>query len=199
MRVIFTVCWVLLLPVEAFAASTPYAIDPERSQVTVELGKTGIFGFLGDRHLISAPIASGEIRLEPDLAASSVRLRFDAASLKALDPELGADDRAKVQAKMESGEVLGVSEFPSIDFESTRVAVQAPDRLLITGRLTLRRVSRDIEVRCRLERGDGWLKVVGESKFKQTRFGLQPVAAGLGTVKVKDEIVVRFEVYAAVR
>jgi hypothetical protein len=40
------------------------------------------------------------------------------------------------------------------------------------------------------------LKAEGECQFKQTEFGIRPVAAALGTVRVQDQITVTFQVVA---
>jgi hypothetical protein len=36
----------------------------------------------------------------------------------------------------------------------------------------------------------------GNAKLKQTDFGIEPVSAGGGTVKVKDEIELEMDIYA---
>ena len=42
---------------------------------------------------------------------------------------------------------------------------------------------------------DGTYRAFGEYRFKQTSFGIKPIQLAGGTVKVKDEIGVEFELF----
>ncbi len=46
-----------------------------------------------------------------------------------------------------------------------------------------------------LEQGGAQLKAAGKSQFKQTTFGMHPVTAGLGTVRVRDQMTISFVVF----
>ncbi len=196
----YTACALYLIlatATAAMAAPVRYLVDTERSVLRIQLGTAGLFGFLGDDHQIEARISQGEIaRSSESQADNSVRLSIPAASLKVLDPKLSDKDRAEVQSKMDGDQVLDVAHHPTIEFQSTQVESKGKDELVVTGKLTLRDVAKPVKVRCRLESQAGLLKVSGEADFKQKDFGIQPVGAGLGTVKVKNEIHLTFEVYA---
>lgn len=189
---------VLLVCISNLAAAPGhYRIDPEHSVLRIQLGTSGLFGFLGDDHQIEARVTKGEVvRSSETPDRSSVHLEISAASLRVLDPKLSEKDRKEVQSKMESDRVLDVTGHPTIVFDSTRVQFKGTDQLTITGNLTLRDKTRPVKVRCRLESGDDFLRVTGDAEFKQKDFGIQPVGAGLGTVKVKNEIRLTFEIYA---
>lgn len=194
----YAVAMPLLLLASAFAlGQSDYAVDPQRSVLRIKLGKSGLFGFLGDEHLIEARVGRGSIRHAPEnLTRGAVQLEIPAASLRVLDPNLSENDRAEVQATMESDRVLDVESHRLIRFDSTKVEKRG-NELIVTGNLTLRDRTRPVRVRCRLEQEGETLKVTGEAKFKQKDFGIEPVAAGLGTVKVKNEIRLVFEIYAS--
>ena len=97
---------------------------------------------------------------------------------------------------MES-EVLHVSEFPQITFESTAIERgSTADALSIHGNLTIRGKTQPIMIPIMLTRGqDGVYRASGEYRFKQTNFDIKPVQLAGGTVKVKDEVRTEFELF----
>jgi polyisoprenoid-binding protein YceI len=68
--------------------------------------------------------------------------------------------------------------------------------LQVAGQLTLHGQTRTIAFQAYLALEDGDVHVVGDVEIKQTDFGIEPVSAGLGTVKVKDEVTIAFDVWA---
>src|SRR6266513_4813464 len=101
--------WASLVGVVAAVAGSAQAaagtkpIDVEQSTLTVFAYKSGLFSAFADNHIIKAPIASGSISEDPPL---KVDLTVRAADLRVLDPNLAADRRAEVQARMLGPEVL---------------------------------------------------------------------------------------------
>ena len=192
---LFVTLAVVLCSAASGYAQQIYAIDSEKSVLRVELGTAGLFGFLGDRHLIEGRIAGGTITyFADDLSKSSIQLRIEASSLKVLDPNLSGEDRDKVQQTMQSDRVLNIAGFPEISFESRSVS-ERKGELMVTGELHIRDVKRQVLVRCTMDRDSSGLKARAVSRFKQKDFGIKPVSAGLGAVKVKNEIIVKFEVF----
>jgi YceI-like domain len=59
--------------------------------------------------------------------------------------------------------------------------------------LTLHGQTRPITVEIRESSGH----YVGASRFKQTEFGMKPVKVAGGTIKVKDEVRVEFDIHLA--
>ena len=173
------------------------------TSVTVQVGKGGLFSFAGHDHEVVAPAREGQIALDrADLSRSSVRLVFEAAALKVTGKGEPAEDVPEVQRVMVSDRVLDVARHPTITFESRSVARSsgsAADAVLrIEGDLTLHGVTRRViaqGVRLRLN-GDR-LTAEGKVAIKQSDFGIQPVTAAGGTVRVKDEVTVVFTVVAA--
>jgi len=64
--------------------------------------------------------------------------------------------------------------------------------LRVIGDITLHGVTRRIEVPADVKLGSDRLTGTGTVMIKQTAFGITPVSAGLGTVKVRDEVSVSF-------
>lgn len=172
-----------LLPVAALADT--HSIDIQHSRLTVHVYKSGLFAFAAHDHEINAPIVSGEVN-DP---LTSVTLSVATARMSVDDPHGPAGDRPQVQERMLGPDVLDTAHFPSIDFKSTGIAAAA-DGWDVSGQLTIHGVTR--AVRFHVTRTNG--HYTGSTTLKQTDFGIQPVTIAGGTVKVKDEIRIDFDI-----
>ena len=185
--------WVSLVGVDAAVAGSAQAaagtkpIDVEQSTLTVFAYKSGLFSAFADNHIIKAPIAGGSISDDSPL---KVDLTVRAADLRVLDPDLSANKRAEVQARMISADVLDVMKFPEIAFTSTSVEPAGADRWTITGRLTIHGQTRTITFA--VSRANGRYR--GDVLIKQRDFGIEPIRIAAGAVKVKDELKVEFDI-----
>jgi polyisoprenoid-binding protein YceI len=177
--------------------SEQFQFDSTNAFVQVHVGTSGAFGFLGHGHLMQAPIQRGTLVYRPsDPGQNSVDLAVDAKSLQVVDPELSVGDRKKIQATMEGERVLGVKEYPTITFKSTKFEAEPNHQFLVHGNLTIRDMTRPVILHANLELTGPQVKASGQCQFKQTEFGIRPVTAGLGTVKVQDQITITFQVVA---
>jgi polyisoprenoid-binding protein YceI len=193
----------LLLAASAAAATAEqgYTVMTEGSAVRIHVGKSGVFGFAGHTHEVVAPSVRGTIIADAaDLARSSVTLSFDTAALKVTGEGEPAKDVPQVQAKMAGPDVLDVSHFPSVTFRSRSVAGKEISPgvydLQVTGELDLHGVSRSLTLPLRVEVSADRLTATGKTTLRHTDFGMKPVSAGAGTVKVKNEIGVDFRILA---
>ena len=171
----------------AEASSDARKIDGPHSTITVRVNKTGFFSAFAHNHEIQAPIQSGEVK-ESD--TPSVELHVDARKMNVLDPEASQDTRAKIQETMLGPQVLDAEHFPDIRFQSTRVEGKGPDHWIVLGTLALHGKDRPIAVEVTLKDE----RYRGSATFKQTDFGITPVTVAGGTVKVKDEVKVDFDI-----
>ncbi|HVP42817.1 MAG TPA: YceI family protein [Terriglobales bacterium] len=178
-------CFLLLL--SATLAAQERAIDPPRSTVTVHVGKAGVFSAFGHGHEVRGPIAQGSV--DASGADPKVEVLVRAADLKVLDPDLKPADRAEVQSTMLGPKVLDAERFPDIRFRSTR-AQREGDGWKIEGELTLHGETHPVMVRAREAAGH----YTASANFRQTTFGITPVTAGGGGVKVKDELQLDFSI-----
>jgi polyisoprenoid-binding protein YceI len=184
----------------AWAQAEKLAVEPQRSHLRLELGRTGLLKFMGHEHQIEAPIAEGQVEVvESDPARSSVRLRFEAAKLHLVPGSEPADDIPKVEERMRGPEVLDVTKYSEIVFVSTSVKGQpvGPSRfkLAVTGTLTLKGRSFPVEVPLEVTRVDRELEAKGELELNLHDFGIEPPSVA-GVVKVKDRFRLGFEIYA---
>jgi len=97
-----------------------------------------------------------------------------------------------VQARMLGPEVLDTQRYPDIAFVSTAIEPVNADRWQVTGDLTIHGETR--QTRLVVTRQDGTYR--GTVVLKQSNFGIRPISIVGGTVKVKDELKVEFEIVA---
>ena len=161
-------------------------IDPQRSVLTVHVFKSGVFSAFAANHEIRAPISTGTV----DEAAKRVNLVVASRKLVVLDPNLPPDKRQQVQEKMLGPEVLDSSQFHEIRFDASSIEQEAPDRFLVLGNLSLHGKTRAISLH--VSRSGEHFR--GETALKQRDFGIAPIKIAGGTVKVKDELTIEFDV-----
>jgi polyisoprenoid-binding protein YceI len=178
--------WFCLAPLAA-ASSDAREIDSAHSTITVRVYKSGFLSAFGHNHEIQAPIQSGEVKESGDL---SVVLRVDAHKLRVLDPEASESTRAQIQETMLGPQVLDADRFPEIRFQSTEIEPRGLEHWIVHGNLTLHGRERPVSFEVVLKENH----YRGSVPLKQTDFGMTPVTVAGGTVKVKDELKVEFEI-----
>jgi polyisoprenoid-binding protein YceI len=181
-------------------APARYVVVPAESQVTLRVGRAGLFKFAGHEHEVVAPALRGEVVADAaDLGRSSVSVTFDATALRVTGRGEPAQDVPKVQEAMLGPKVLDAARFPEITFQSRAVAGQqaGPGRfaLQVTGDLTLHGVSRALTVPVEVEQGPDGLVAKGRAVVKQTDHGIKPVSVG-GVVNVRNQVEVEFTLTA---
>ena len=187
----YTNLWIPLIlgaivSVPAWAQEHP--IDTASSKLTVRAFKTGLFSGFADNHEIQAPITEGSI----DEAAGRVKFAVDSRRMKVLDPQMNPSRRQEVQERMLGPEVLDSTRFLQITFDSTSVE-RSKDLYVVHGQLLLHGVTRPIAVNVRSESG----RYKGTFTLKQRDFGIAPISIAGGTVKVKDELQIEFDIRTA--
>jgi polyisoprenoid-binding protein YceI len=168
------------------ARAAPHAIDTKASTMTIHVGKSGAFAALGHEHVIAAPIASGSA----DTAAHQVELRVNAAALRVRDPKGSESDKEQIQKTMLGPEVLDTERFHEIIFKSTSASQNGSGAWSVTGSLTLHGETRPVTVSVREQNGH----YTGTATLRQSEFGIKPVKVAGGTVKVKDELRIDFDI-----
>jgi polyisoprenoid-binding protein YceI len=182
----------VLLATALFSASAngeKWAIDSHKSSLTVHVFKSGLLSGFGDNHEVRA-VASGSVA---DGEKPSVEIAVDARQMTVLDPTLAPEKRAEVQKRMLGPDVLDVTKFPEIKFKSTAVRALGEGHWRVEGALSLhgKSVPLSFEVTGAKERFHG------SATVSQRAFGIKPISAGGGTVNVKDEVKVDFDIVTA--
>lgn len=163
------------------------AIDVSHSMLKVHVFKSGLFSPFAHDHEIEAPISEGAAEFS---STAGVTLRVDAQKLRVLDPGASANDRAQIQKTMEGPAVLDSERFPEISFRSTRVEQLGNDHWKVHGDLTLHGQMNPVMVDVALKDAH----YLGSSVLKQRNFGITPISLAGGTVKVKDEVKIEFDI-----
>jgi len=105
------------------------------------------------------------------------------------DPKIDAKTQAEIQKDMQEMAIES-GKYPEIAFRSLRVMKAAGGEWNVEGELTLHGVTKPIRANVKRQ-GEAY---AGHASFKQTEFGIKPVTAGGGLVKVKDELEIAFEI-----
>ncbi len=173
----------------AAASAEQRQIDTAKSEMTVRVYKAGVLGAFGHDHEIAAPIESGAV----DTSAHTVELRVAAASLRVRDPKASEKDRGEIQSTMVGPEVLDAEHHPEIVFRSTGAESTGDGAWRLHGNLVIHGQSHPIEVEVRGSGGH----YRGSTRLKQSEFGIEPVKVAGGTIRVKDEIRIEFDIQLA--
>jgi polyisoprenoid-binding protein YceI len=181
---------ILFLVLACLARAADRPIDVEKSKLTIHVGKAGLFSVAGHEHQISAPIAEGVVN---EAEPAHISFRIDAPKL-ALMKEINESEanQAQIQQTMQT-KVLESERYPAIEFHSTSVAKSADNAWQVKGELTLHGQTHAVNATVRRQAE----AYVGRCQIKQTDFGITPVTAGGGTVKVKNELEIEFSVVPA--
>jgi polyisoprenoid-binding protein YceI len=172
-------------------------VVPGQGYFRIHVGTAGLFGAFAHDHSIEAQKVVGCASVDPqDLQRSSVKLEFPAANIRVIDPKESEKDRAEVQKTMDT-EVLRVSEYPRVTFESTAIErAGEANKFRVHGNLTIRGKTQPADIPLTVTRSqDGTYRVTGEYRFKQSSFLIKPFQLGGGTIKVKDELQTQFELF----
>ena len=176
-----------------------YTIDPAASRFTVRAFAVGMLSGFGHNPVIGIRDFSGEVNFSPDnLAASSVGITINAGSFE-VQNDVSEKDRAEITRTM-NDQVLEVKRFPEIAFESRQVSGMKLGESLyvlkIESDLFLHGVTRPQTISANVAPGDDKLRAYGEFSIKQSDFKIRLVSVAAGTLKVKDELKLAFDIIA---
>ena len=83
-----------------------------------------------------------------------------------------------------------------ITFTSTTIIAEAPDRYLVTGRLTIRGVTRAVQFPASVGMEGKIFRATATLTFMQSAFGYKPYSALLGAIKNKDAVMLHIHLVA---
>jgi polyisoprenoid-binding protein YceI len=163
-------------------------LDTARSKLTLRVYKTGLFSAFAHDHEIHAPIQSGSI----DERQRSVHFMVDSRSLQVVDPTASESERSTIQSTMLGPKVLDSGEYPEIRFRSTSVESGEEGKWTVRGDLTLHGETHPVKADVVGQNGH----YTGSAQLLQKDFGITPVSIAGGSVKVKNQVRVEFEIFA---
>jgi len=174
-----------------------YCADSRRSRFIVRAFATGMLSAFGHNPTIAIRDFTGEAHFDPNaLEKASLQLRIKANSLEVAD-DANDKDRREMERQMRE-DVLETARFPEIVFESATVLaekiMEGQYRVKINGKLALRGVIRNCEINAQVIASPDTLRAYGEFSLRQTDFGIKPVSAAGGTIKLKNELKLSFDI-----
>jgi polyisoprenoid-binding protein YceI len=176
-----------------------YIIETKGSRFTLKAFATGLLSALGHNPTIALPDFEGEIFLNPNaVEQSTLRMVIKSASLTVTD-DISERDRQEIDRRMHD-EVLESDSYPDIVYECSRLSASKTGEgqywVALNGDLTLRGVKRGQAVSARVSVNGTSLRAEGEFSVRQSDYEIPPVSALGGTVKLKDELKLSFDIVA---
>jgi polyisoprenoid-binding protein YceI len=178
-----------------------YTIVSSESSFRVFVGKAGLFSVFAHDHDIGVKSFNGRVVVpEAGAGGGSLEMEVDATSLDVLDTKPSESDKKKIFDSMHK-EVLESAKHPKITFKSVSVSdVKQTSNdsysLIVNGDLTLRGVTKRIAIPVAATVTPQQLRATGKYTLKQTDFGIKPYSAAGGAIKVKNEVVLNFDIVA---
>lgn len=178
-----------------------YKIDASRSQFIVQAFAGGLFSVLGHNPTFVICDFGGDAQFSPDaLEAASLMMSVQPASLVVIGDVSEKDKREMQRAIRE--DVLETSRYPEIIYESSNIVAKPVAenqfQVKINGRLSLHGVTREQTIAAQVTSDGEILRAQGESTLRLGDYDIKPVKALGGTLKVKDEVKLSFDIAAQI-
>ena len=128
-----------------------------------------------------------------------MRRSLSSPSLTVTD-DISKSDRREIERRMHE-EVLETDGFPEIIYDCPRASSvqkmgEGAFTAVLNGELTLHGVTLSQAISARVTLKGDTLRAAGEFATRQSDYGIRPVSAAGGTVKLKDELKVSFDIAA---
>jgi polyisoprenoid-binding protein YceI len=170
-----------------------YRLSPRAGRLLVKTARTGLGAKAGHDLTIEVTRWQAEAVVNAaGPAASSVSLTAEVDSFEVREGTGGVKpltdaDRRDIAATLRD-KILHAGRHPTITFISTRVS-GTPEALRVEGDLAIAGTTQPVTVQARLMGG----RAVGSASVVQSRWGIKPYSAFLGALKLRDEVVVEFD------
>jgi polyisoprenoid-binding protein YceI len=178
---------------------TRYKLDPGHSRFTVQAFASGLLSFFAHSPTFAVRDFAGVLRFDGDAIAGMRLEMIVKADALALVDNVKATDRAEIEGRMRT-EVLATAAFPEIKIEAAVVASERVSpgryRVRVGGPLALHGVTRSQQADAELLIFDDGMRLRGESVLCLSDFGIRPVTALGGAIKLKDGLKVSFDLAA---
>lgn len=179
-----------------------YVLVAEESTFVAQAFATGLLSALAH----SPKIAIRNFEGEAEFTASGARLenahlhlRIPADSLEVID-DASESDREQINRRTRD-EVLETDRFSEIVYESSKATGSGNGNrywLALSGELTLRGITRTMPVSAKVIVNGNSLRATGDFQIRQSDFGIPPVTAAAGTIRLKDEVKCTFDILARI-
>jgi polyisoprenoid-binding protein YceI len=172
-----------------------YRLDPGQSRFTVQAFAGGVLSFVAHSPTFIARDYAGELRLSHDDLTGELRVTVRAESLELVD-QVSPSDRQEIEGRMRR-EVLETAAYPDIRLEADDLSGHEAEgnqyHLRIRGQLSVHGATGPVEVDARLLAFRDGARVSGECPLRLSEYGIRPVTALAGAIKLKDQLRVAFD------
>ncbi len=173
-------------------------VDRAASSIRVRVKKAGALSAFGHDHDFTPERWRADASLDRSRTQDvRVDLVVEAGSLHDQERGLSRKDRATVERQTAGPEVLDAARFPEIRYRGTanglRVAPDGRFSGVLHGTLALHGASRPLDVPFDVRPVAGGYVASGAASFRQSEFGIRPFGTAMGTIRVRDEVRVEFE------
>ena len=181
-------------------ATVRHIIDPSQSSFVIQVSATGLLSAFGHNPKIAIRDFQGEVDFTLDsspLAGARMGLRIRADSLEVVD-DISEKDRDEIERRMRQ-EVLETTDFPEIVYDCQRVSASGGGNrywVALKGELSLHGVTKGMPISAKVTLDGNSLRASGEFTLRQGDYGIVPVTAVAGTIRVKDELRCTFDILA---
>jgi len=189
------------------ADAVPFKVNTEESDLRVIVYRGGPLAKFGHNHVLRAGDLRGDVYLAREFARSTFNLAFSPENF-IVDP---ADARAEegpdfsvqpspeavagTRANLLGPKVLDAARFPRITLRAT--AIQGSEtHSVITARVGLHGVERDVSFPASLERDGDRLLASGTLLLRTPDFGIPSFTVMGGGLKVMEEVTIKFKLVA---
>jgi polyisoprenoid-binding protein YceI len=191
----------------AGAANDPvhYRIDGDSSWLRVLVYRGGILRGLGHNHVISLNDLAGTVTIPRDPLQATLMLEFKVADLVVDEAESrtleGDDIRGQISQKAIAGtrtnmlgkKLLQAEQFPSIQIRSQKITGHMPN-MDIEATVVIKGTEFTVVFPASVALSNESFVASGEAEIRHAGIGLSPFKAGFGTLKVRDTLVLKYEI-----
>jgi len=184
-----------------------YSIDKNEGELIVRLYKKGIFSGFAHDHIVIAREFFGSVEFdEVDITQFKISVEAPANSIASDLPEirrkyglevLSQKDWIEINKTMRSSRQLDIEKYPIVRFSSDSLKRIEGESFEITGEFSLHGVTKLIAVPVTISVENGILKLQGGFSFLQSDYNIKPFSGVLGTVRNKDEALLKFDISAS--
>jgi polyisoprenoid-binding protein YceI len=176
-----------------------YGIDAMVSRFTVQAFASGFLSAFGHNPKFAIRDLKGEVNFDPEqIEKSTMHLAIRADSLSLMD-NVSDKDRREIESETRE-KVLEIARYHEIVFDIAGATVNKADNgqanVILNGQLSLHGVTRQQKVPATLVVTGEMLRAFGELSLRQMDYGIKPVSAIGGGLKVKDEVKFAFDIVA---
>ncbi|MBA2732571.1 MAG: YceI family protein [Acidobacteria bacterium] len=176
-----------------------YRIDAKQSRFVVQAEASGLLSVFGHNPVIAICGFGGDAQFDADALNKTSLLMLVQADSLAVAGEVSEKDRLEIERMMRD-EVLETARYPELIFMSTSVSMnQAADdryQARINGSLSLHGITQNHSLDAEVIINGNSLRAQGEFQLRQSDYNIKLVSVMGGTLKVKDELKLSFDIVA---